>query len=72
MQKYYTLEKGCRQGEYSGAVQKAREARKLNRNMPVNLAGEWKLLKEELKKRLSKPADAQQKQAAEILQGVYL
>ena len=60
------------QGEYSGAVQKAREARKLNRNMPVNLAGEWKLLKEELKKRLSKPADAQQKQAAEILQGVYL
>ncbi|MBQ8756520.1 MAG: tetratricopeptide repeat protein [Lentisphaeria bacterium] len=60
------------QGEYSGTIQKAREARKLNKNMPINLSAEWKSLKQELKKRLAAPASAQQKQAAEILQGVYL
>ena len=60
------------QGEYSGAIQKAREARRLNRNAPINLSGEWQTLKQELKKRLAKPGSAQQKQAAEIMQGVYL
>ena len=60
------------QGEYAGAAQKAREARRLNRNAPINLTKEWQSLKRELKKLLDKTTSAQQKQAAEVLQGVYL